>query len=668
MPEWMEPWMEPFARLAGHGPALFAGLSKYVDLRLVDRLELGSGAVAMRYEPLGQPPGGSSTVAEAPPSSRACSSCRRAGGNRGRDDAPGSGAAPWLCIHRGSRSLRRVRRGLAIVEVAVRNPGKVRVALLAATVPLAASLAVVSSGTAAPIAASADAFVLSGSPNSNRGGLSVLRVLTGSKVTYVRFDVPALAEGEAIGSAILRMPATNANKCTLGVEVYRAATDAWGEKTITWLNQPGPTGAVLDTERWSSSGPKDFDVTAAVLRGGPVSFVLRHAAACTNKADTVFGSRETGTGPLLLVETIAGTPPPPVCADGLDNDGDGVVDHPADPGCASPDDPDETDPPPPPPAVCADGLDNDNDGLIDHPADPGCAGADDGDETDQTPPPAGSIVAAAGGDVACDPASGKSSGTDPLVCQHRATAALLAGAEVVLPLGDLQYPDGSLERLLGGYDPSWGAHAANTYPAIGNHEYNTPGAQGYFDYWASKGRPTGDPTAGYHSFDVGSWHLVSLNSNCSVVPCDEGSAQNDFLEQDLAATTQPCILAYWHHPYFNSGAVHGSAAPSGVKALLDDIHAAHGDLVLNGHEHNYQRYAKQTPSGVLASDGFREFVVGTGGKSHYAMLDLKDANYETGNATDFGVLRLYLGTGAYWWEFVSISGQVLDAGGPVACN
>ena len=580
--------------------------------------------------------------------------------------------------------------------------------LLAAVlgVVLVPVLAQISSASSISVSASADAFILASNPNSNRGGVSVLRVLNDAKRSYVRFDVPAAA-GESVTSAILRMPATNAARCTLGVDVLRSANDTWGEKTITWLNQPGTAGGVLDSATWTAGGPQDFDVTAAVSTSGPVSFVLRHAAGCVAKGDATFRSRETGAGPQLLVETTGSgtstTPPPAAaCADGLDNDGDTLIDHPADPGCTGPTDTDETDPPstpacadtidndgdgltdhpadpgcteptdtdetdPPAAPQCSDGLDNDTDGLTDHPGDPGCSAPADPNETDLVTPP-GSIVAAAAGDIACDPAQSNFGGTNPIACQHRATAAMLAGADIVLPLGDLQYPDGALDKFLASYDPSWGQEAPKTYPAPGNHEYTTPGAQGYFDYWTSKGRPTGDPANGYYSFDAGSWHVVSLNSNCTPVPCSEGTPQNDFLEQDLAATTQPCIVAYWHHPYFNSGAVHGSAAPSGVKAFLDDLYAAGADLVLNGHEHNYQRYAKQTSFGVAASDGFREFIVGTGGKSHYGMLAAKDVNFEVGNTTDFGVLRLYLGDGAYSWEFVSVSGVVLDDGGPVACN
>jgi hypothetical protein len=152
------------------------------------------------------------------------------------------------------------------------------------------------------------------------------------------------------------------------------------------------------------------------------------------------------------------------------------------------------------------------------------------------------------------------------------------------------------------------------------------------------------------------------------VPCAEASLQNDFLEQDLASTTKSCIVAYWHHPYFNSGTVHGAAMPSGVKAFWDDLYAGGADIILNGHEHNYQRYAEQTSAGVATPNGIREFVVGTGGKSHYGFLEVKDANYEVGNATDFGVLRLHLAQTSYSWEFVALNGTVLDSGGPVSCN
>jgi hypothetical protein len=271
----------------------------------------------------------------------------------------------------------------------------------------------------------------------------------------------------------------------------------------------------------------------------------------------------------------------------------------------------------------------------------------------------------AAGDIVCEPTESAFEGQDPNECQHRATASLVGHPDAVLVLGDLQYPDGALQWFRVGYDPSWGRFASITYPAPGNHEYENGGAQGYFDYWATKGRPTG---TGFYSFDLGAWHLVSLDSNCSDVRCEEGSAQDRFLERDLARTKQPCILAYWHHPYFNSGSVHGEEMLAGVKAFWDDLLAAHADLVLNGHEHDYQRYGKQDVSGRARPDGIREFVVGTGGKSHYALLEQKDPNYQTGDDTHFGVLRLFLAKDSYSWEFVAVGGAVLDRGGPNPCN
>jgi len=282
--------------------------------------------------------------------------------------------------------------------------------------------------------------------------------------------------------------------------------------------------------------------------------------------------------------------------------------------------------------------------------------------------PVAAKVIAAAGDIACDSTDSGFGGDDPDQCQDRATAALLVDADAVIPLGDLQYPDGALDSYEEGYDLTWGKFADESYPAPGNHDYHVAGAEGFFEYWASKDRPTGSGRSGYYSWDLGAWHLIALNSNCDFVACDEGSPQNDFLEQDLAETTQPCVLAYWHHPLFNSGDAHGSSEPSGAKAFWQDLIAAGADIVVNGHEHNYQRYGKQDASGRAASNGIREFVAGTGGKSHYGLLEEKDPNYETGNATDFGVLRLHLRDDAYSWEFVSVGGAVLDSGGPVPCN
>ena len=154
-------------------------------------------------------------------------------------------------------------------------------------------------------------------------------------------------------------------------------------------------------------------------------------------------------------------------------------------------------------------------------------------------------VIAAAGDIACQPGAS----VTPSNCHHAATSDLLAGATAVLMLGDAQYPDGTLAQFQGSFDPTWGRFKSVMYPSVGNHEYHTPGAAGYFDYF---GAAAGPRDKGYYSFDLGAWHLVALNSNCPEIGgCEEGSAQELWLRADLAASSASCTLAYWHHPLFS---------------------------------------------------------------------------------------------------------------------
>ena len=491
---------------------------------------------------------------------------------------------------------------------------------------LATGLLIPASATTTSLRPTADAWVEADRPNANQGGSPFLRVFEDVQVSYMRFNVAALPAGEEVRGATLRLYAKSAGGCTSGVEVLRAASDTWGETTLTWSDQPGVTGGVLASATLTSKGYQSFDVTTAVAGTGPVSFVIRHSAGCDPTNDDVFYSREAGSNrPELVVETAPAAPKP----------------------------------------LCSDGIDNDSDGLTDFPGDPGCTSETGSDEADAPTTVTKTLVAA--GDIVCSPRSSSYGGGSPSKCQHRRTADLLAGADAVVPLGDLQYPDGTLGDFNQAYDPTWGRYASRTYPVPGNHEYHTPGAQGYLDYWSSKGRPTGGAGKGYYSFDLGSWHVIALNSSrsCAQVPCAEGSPQNNWLETDLAGTTERCILAYWHHPRFNSGAGHGDSPATGV--FWDDLYPAGADIVLNGHEHSYQRYAKQSPARKAASNGIREFIVGTGG-SGLTALGVREPNFEFGNDKDFGVLKLTLASTSYSWQYVGVTGAVLDSGGPVACN
>ena len=236
------------------------------------------------------------------------------------------------------------------------------------------------------------------------------------------------------------------------------------------------------------------------------------------------------------------------------------------------------------------------------------------------------------------------------------------GYGAVLVLGDVQYEKGSSAAFSASYGPTWGRVKSITAPAVGNHEYRTPGAAGYFRYF---GRAAGDPAKGYYSFDFGGWHLIALNSNCSQVGgCDAGSPQERWLRRDLATDVASCTLAYWHHPRFSSGA-HGS--DSTYAAFWDALFAAGADVVLVGHDHDYERFAPLTPDGRLdPARGIRQFVVGTGGKGLRGFGDRAPYS-EVRDNSSLGVLELTLGRDAYAWRFRPAVGSLVDSGS-FACN
>ena len=241
-----------------------------------------------------------------------------------------------------------------------------------------------------------------------------------------------------------------------------------------------------------------------------------------------------------------------------------------------------------------------------------------------------------------------------------ATAALLAGiAGTVLPLGDNVYPDGTSGQFSDCYDPFWGASNARARPVPGNHDYHTAGASGYFGYF---GAAAGDPSKGYYSFDLGTWHLIALNSNCTFVGgCDAGSPQETWLRADLAANQLGNILAYWHRPRYSSGFTHGSSTR--VRDLYQALYDFHADLIIVGHEHNYERFAPQdADGGADPAWGIREFVVGTGGASHYN-FGPPLPNSEVRNSDTFGVLKLTLHPNSYDWDFVPEAGKTFTDSG-----
>ncbi len=227
-----------------------------------------------------------------------------------------------------------------------------------------------------------------------------------------------------------------------------------------------------------------------------------------------------------------------------------------------------------------------------------------------------------------------------------------------LTLGDNVYLEGTPTEFATCFDPTWGSEMPRLRPSPGNHDYITAGATGYYNYF---GRLAGASNRGYHSYDIGDWHIIALNSN---VDATTGSAQELWLRADLANTTRRCKLAYWHHPRFTS-------SPRGDNPVMADIWTAlydfKTDVILNGHEHNYERFAKQTPSATLAADGIRQFIVGTGGIG-LTPFNTPKPNSELREALTYGALKLTLHAAAYDWEFIpAVEGVIVDSGS-AACN
>ena len=231
-----------------------------------------------------------------------------------------------------------------------------------------------------------------------------------------------------------------------------------------------------------------------------------------------------------------------------------------------------------------------------------------------------------------------------------AVVASTTGEVVVFTAGDNVYEYGTIDEYQQCYEPTWGRHKERTRPVPGNHEYGAGNADGYFTYF---GAVAGDPAQGYYSYDVGSWHVIVLNTSdhCKSIRCSLGSPQETWLRADLAAHPAVCTLAIWHDPLFSSGRTHGSLGH--VQAFWDALYGYGADLVVNGHEHNYERFAPQTPDGAADPDyGIREIVAGTGGESHYREGEVLTANSEAADDNTYGVLKLTLRESSYDWEFI----------------
>ncbi len=478
----------------------------------------------------------------------------------------------------------------------------------------------------------ADAYVNSTSPTTNFGkNVSLYADGSPDVKSVIGFAVSGI-NGAKVTAATLKIYAQSANTNGVGVAAY---TDSdWTETGLTYSTFDSPAvGPILSTVKPITSGTwLSFNVTSAVTTDGAVSFVL----VPNNSTNTKFASREAGTAtqPQLIITTddSTTTQPPPPC-NPPNTMVNGVCTPPANP-C-------------PPPNTLVNGV---------------C-----------TPPvTTGDPVIAAAGDIACDPSNssfngGNGSGSS---CRQASTAVQLNNAAAVLLLGDNQYYCGGLSAYLQSYDLSWGKFKSITHPSIGNHEYLTSGGTGcdssnlngagYFNYF---GQAAGQQGKGYYSYDVGTWHLIALNSNCSQAGgCSSTSPQGQWLASDLAAHTNACTLAYWHIPVWSSG----GRASQNMASITQQLYNANVDVVLTGHDHIYERFAPQNAASQPDSTrGIQSFVVGTGGANHTSIATIMP-NSVVRNANTFGVIKMTLHPTSYDWSFqpsqFTGNGTFIDSG------
>jgi len=274
-----------------------------------------------------------------------------------------------------------------------------------------------------------------------------------------------------------------------------------------------------------------------------------------------------------------------------------------------------------------------------------------------------SIPPAAPAPVAAPPAvlvgAGDIALCGPNLANAELTARLLDGITgAVFTAGDNTQDRGTAQEFRDCFEPTWGRHKSRMRPVPGNHDYGTPHASPYFDYFGEAAGPRGQ---GYYSYDLGAWHIVALNSN---IPMDPGSAQASWLRADLQENRSGCTAAYWHHPLSSSGPNGGS---NGVRHAWELLHEFGAEVVINGHDHLFERFAPQDASGRMDPQrGIRQFTVGTGGVFLYSVAKIQPNSEVRGNS--HGVLKLTLRSDGYDWLFIPVAGNSFSDAGSASCH
>ena len=530
-----------------------------------------------------------------------------------------------------------------------------------------------------------DAGLTELAPTANNGTATTLKVDGddpdpggGDLYAALRWDLSQIPAGATVTNASVTLNITNASPQTYGAYDLKKA---WNESQISWNQASTGTlwataGAKGTTDRGSqiasvtptNIAPYTFTIPASVVQGwvsAPSSnngILLAHT---TNFDGFVFGTKEGAQLPKLTINyTTSGgedTTPPGTT---INSGPSGTVNSRSASFTFSSDEPGST-------FEC----------RLDAGSFASCSSPKDYSELTDSSHTFEVRAIDASGNTDATPASrtwtvDTSTQSDPVLvgagdiasCQSsgdEATANLLDGISgTVFTTGDNVYEDGTAQEFANCYDPSWGRHKARTKPSVGNHEYHTAGASGYYGYF---GAAAGDPSKGYYSYDLGQWHIISLNSMCeNVGGCGETSPMVTWLKQDLATNPNSCTAAYFHHSLFSSGSEHGNDPK--MKPSWDALYAAGAEVVLSAHDHGYERFAPQTPGGAAdPAQGIREFVVGTGGKSHFPFGTIQP-NSQVRNADTFGVLKLTLHPTGYDWQFVPEAGKTFTDSGTDQCH
>jgi len=463
--------------------------------------------------------------------------------------------------------------------------------------------------------AGVDARVEERNPGTNFGTSSSLEVISANHrriESYIRFSVSGVSG--TLQTARLRVYATSEGTRN-GPAVYTTGT-TWSETGITWNNRPARTGNATDNK--GSISPNtwvEYNVTALVNGNGTFSFVL----VGDSNDNVTFSAREGAHPPQLVITYISSTSTPTrtrTPTQSLATATRTRTPTPTTTQSASQTTATSTRTRTPTPA------------QVNSP----------------TPTSSGSAVLVGAGDI-----------TSCRSTQDDKTAQLLDGISgTVFTAGDNAYVDGTYTEYLNCYDPTWGRHKSRTKPSPGNHDYLTSGAAGYFQYFNN--------IPSYYAYDLGAWRIYSLNSEVDV---SLSSAQVAWLSNDLSANPRQCVLAYWHRPRWSSGSNHGDAM--NMQAIWQLLYDAGAELVINGHEHQYERFSEMDASGSAVSQGLREIVVGTGGAALYPFGTPKSAS-QVRNNTTYGVLKLTLRSTGYDWQFVPIAGSTFTDSGSDTCR